>query len=314
MKPSNIGGQAVMEGIMMRHKDKYSIAVRRPDKEIEVKVEDYKCIFGKARIWRKPIIRGMVSFIDSLVTGTKCLMYSAEIAGDEEDEEETRKNAALSSEELEVKKKKEDKAFKALLYVTVAVSIVISIAAFMLLPYALASLCRKVGASEVVVTIVEAFVKLIPEYGRYDDLMCLFGTECEAYALAAIKEQLEKDLKNMEEGKPISLLGKWLPSCNASSKQTKKNGTVVRTYLGLSEKNYRKILSKLREYIKIVERQMSAKEWGKINYEAVPSRANLIYNDAFLRNDEERRREYLGSLEKGEAKINASVLFPALLS
>ena len=158
--------------------------------------------------------------------------------------------------------------------------------------------------------IVKAFVKLIPEYGRYDDLMCLLGTECEVYALAAIKEQLEKDLKNMEEGKLISLLGKWLPSCNASSKQTKKNGTVVRTYLGLSEKNYRKILSKLREYIKIVERQMSAKEWGKINYEAVPSRANLIYNDAFLRNDEERRREYLGSLEKGEAKINASVLFP----
>ena len=106
MKPSNIGGQAVMEGIMMRHKDKYSIAVRRPDKEIEVKVEDYKCIFGKARIWRKPIIRGMVSFIDSLVTGTKCLMYSAEIAGDEEDEEETRKNAALSPEELKAKKKK----------------------------------------------------------------------------------------------------------------------------------------------------------------------------------------------------------------
>ena len=65
MKPSNIGGQAVMEGIMMRHKDKYSIAVRRPDKEIELKVEDYKCIFGNAKIWKKPIIRGMVSFIDS---------------------------------------------------------------------------------------------------------------------------------------------------------------------------------------------------------------------------------------------------------
>ena len=55
-----------MEGIMMRHKDKYSIAVRRPIQEIELKVEDYKCIFGKAKIWRKPIIRGMVSFIDSL--------------------------------------------------------------------------------------------------------------------------------------------------------------------------------------------------------------------------------------------------------
>ena len=112
MKPSNIGGQAVMEGIMMRHKDKYAIAVRRPDKEIELKVEDYKCTFGKAAFWKKPIIRGVVSFVDGLVVGTKCLMYSAEIAGDEEDEEEAKKNANLSPEELEAKKKKEDKAFK----------------------------------------------------------------------------------------------------------------------------------------------------------------------------------------------------------
>lgn len=91
MKSSNIGGQAVMEGIMMRHKDKYSIGVRRPDGEIELKVEDYKCTFGNAKIWRKPLIRGVVSFVDSLVVGTKCLMYSAEIAGDEEDEKETEK-------------------------------------------------------------------------------------------------------------------------------------------------------------------------------------------------------------------------------
>ena len=87
-------------------------------------------------------------------------MYSAEIAGDEEDEEDKQKNAALSEEELAAKKAKEDKQFKWLLYVTVAVSIVVSVAAFMLLPYALASLCRKVGASEFAVTIVEAFVKL----------------------------------------------------------------------------------------------------------------------------------------------------------
>ena len=139
MKSSNIGGQAVMEGIMMRHKDKYSIAVRRPDNEIELKVEDYKCVFGNAKFLKYPLIRGVVSFVDSLVVGTKCLMYSAEIAGDEEDEE---------------------KQFKWLLYVTVAASIVVSVAAFMLLPYALASLCRRVGASEFAVTIVEAFVKL----------------------------------------------------------------------------------------------------------------------------------------------------------
>ena len=160
MKSSNIGGQAVMEGIMMRHKDKYSIAVRRPDNEIELKVEDYKCVFGNAKFLKYPLIRGVVSFVDSLVVGTKCLMYSAEIAGDEEDEEDKQKNAALSEEELAAKKAKEDKQFKWLLYVTVAVSIVVSVAAFMLLPYALASLCRRVGASEFAVTIVEAFVKL----------------------------------------------------------------------------------------------------------------------------------------------------------
>ena len=93
MKSSNIGGQAVMEGVMMRHKDKYSIAVRRPDQEIELKVEDYKCIFGNHAFLKKPIIRGVVSFVDSLVVGTKCLMYSAEIAGDEEDEETVRRRA-----------------------------------------------------------------------------------------------------------------------------------------------------------------------------------------------------------------------------
>lgn len=160
MKPSNIGGQAVMEGIMMRHKDKYAVAVRRPDKEIEIKVEDYKCTFGKAGFLKWPIIRGVVSFVDGLVVGTKCLMYSAEIAGDEEDEKEAAKNAALSEEELSAKKAKEAKQFQWLLYITVAISIIFSVAAFMLLPYALASLLRKVGVSEFGVTVAEAFVKL----------------------------------------------------------------------------------------------------------------------------------------------------------
>ena len=107
MRSSNIGGQAVMEGIMMRHKDKYSIAVRRPDNGIELKVEDYKCTFGNAKFLKYPLIRGVVSFVDSLVVGTKCLMYSAEIAGDEEDEEEAEKNAALSEEERKAKEQAE---------------------------------------------------------------------------------------------------------------------------------------------------------------------------------------------------------------
>ncbi|MBQ1348525.1 MAG: DUF1385 domain-containing protein, partial [Aeriscardovia sp.] len=160
MKPSNIGGQAVMEGIMMRHKDKYSVGVRKPDHDIEVKVEDYKSVFGTSPILKKPLIRGAVSFVDSLVVGTKCLMYSAEVAGTEEDEEEKEKNAALSEEEKEKKKKKEDRMLKVVLTVTVIISICLSIALFMLAPYAIASLLRKVGASEVVVTICEAIVKL----------------------------------------------------------------------------------------------------------------------------------------------------------
>ena len=98
--------------------------------------------------------------MESLVVGTKCLMYSAEIAGDEEEEDEAKKKAALSEEERKAQKAKEDRQFKWLLYVTVAVSIVVSVAAFMLLPYVLASFCRRLGASEFVVTVVEAFVKL----------------------------------------------------------------------------------------------------------------------------------------------------------
>ena len=150
-----------MEGIMMRHKDKYSVGVRRPDGEIELKTEDYKCIFGRGKFLRWPLIRGVVSFVDGLVIGTKCLMYSAEIAGGEEDEAEAKKNAALSEEERAAKKEKEDRMFKWLLYATVAVSIVVSIAAFMLLPYALASLIRRAGASEFLVTVAEAFVKMV---------------------------------------------------------------------------------------------------------------------------------------------------------
>lgn len=160
MKPSNIGGQAVMEGIMMRHKDRYSIAVRRPDHEIELKVEDYRCTFGKSPIWKKPLLRGVAGFVDSLVVGTKCLMYSAEIAGDEEDEKEAKKLAAMTQEQREAKKAKEDRLFKLLLYVTVVISMVFSIAVFMLLPYVLASFLKKAGASEMLITVAEAFVKL----------------------------------------------------------------------------------------------------------------------------------------------------------
>ena len=216
MKPSNIGGQAVMEGIMMRHKDKYAVAVRRPDKEIELKVEDYKCTFGKAAFWKKPIIRGVVSFVDGLVVGTKCLMYSAEIAGDEKDEEEAAKNAKLTEEELSVKKQKEAKQFQWLLYITVAFSIVISVAAFMLLPYALASLLRKVGASEFGVTVAEAFVKLILFLGY----MLLISRMKDIQRTFMYHGAEHKCINCVEHGMPLTV-----ENVMASSRQHRRCGT-----------------------------------------------------------------------------------------
>jgi hypothetical protein len=153
-------------------------------------------------------------------------------------------------------------------------------------------------------------LKLVPEYGRWDDLWCLLETDLVDDVVAIVKAQLAEDFDNMSNGKSISLCAKWMPSANASSEQTKKYAKIFCKKFGDTPRNYRKTLSKMREYIDVVERKMSSKEWGVIDYEAVPSRANLIYNGAFLRNDEDRRRAYLGALEKGEAKINASVLFP----
>lgn len=157
---------------------------------------------------------------------------------------------------------------------------------------------------------VKELLKLVPEYGRWDDLWCLLDTDLVDDVVAVVKTQLTEDFENMSNGKSISLCAKWMPSANASSEQTKKYAKIFCKKFGDTPRNYRKTLSKMREYIDVVERKMSSKEWGAIDYEAVPSRANLIYNDAFLRNDEDRRRAYLGALEKGEAKINASVLFP----
>jgi hypothetical protein len=154
-------------------------------------------------------------------------------------------------------------------------------------------------------------INLIPEYGRYDDLWCLLDNADSAKVVyELVDNQLIEDLNNMKANKPISLLAKWMPSINASSDTTKKYGKQLCKALKLTERDYRKVLSKFRKYLNVVEVKMSEKNWSNIDYEAVPSRANLIYNNAFLRNDESRRREYLSQLEKGEAKINASVLFP----
>lgn len=158
--------------------------------------------------------------------------------------------------------------------------------------------------------IAKAVISLVPEYGRYDDLLCMLDTSLAYDILGFIKIQLDYDIKNMNDNKPVSLLAKWLPSVNTSSNETKRFAHIIISGLKITEKQYRKILSKLRSYIGVTEVYMSKGKWKYINYEAVPSRANLIYSAAFLRNDKERRIVYLNNLQKRKVKINSGVLFP----
>ncbi|MBR4462246.1 MAG: DUF2828 family protein [Erysipelotrichaceae bacterium] len=158
----------------------------------------------------------------------------------------------------------------------------------------------------------DIFVKniaFIPEYGRYDDLVYLLYDAPEQVS-GLIKTQLNQDIQNKKEGLPISLLAKWLPSVNTSNRDTVKKGKYLAKLLGMSEKDYRKTLSELRDYLKVVEVDMSAKNYGDINYPEVPSKAMTNYRNAFRRNDEERFNDYLSQVQKGEAKINSSVLYP----
>ncbi|MGN1192163.1 MAG: DUF1385 domain-containing protein [Dorea sp.] len=151
MKSSNIGGQAVLEGIMMKHKDEYAVAVRKPDGEIFVQTETYHSIVGR---WRKlteiPFIRGVFNFIDSMVLGIKTLMFSAEFYEEEEEEKK------LTEKEVKKKEKQESLMMGA----TVAFSVVIAVAVFMILPYFLSSLLKPVITSYTLRTVIEGFVRI----------------------------------------------------------------------------------------------------------------------------------------------------------
>ena len=85
MKYSGVGGQAVMEGVMMKNQDRYAVAVRKPDHKIDVKVENYKSTIKNEKIRHLPIVRGVVNFVESLILGMSTLMYSASFFEDEED-------------------------------------------------------------------------------------------------------------------------------------------------------------------------------------------------------------------------------------
>ena len=150
MKSSNIGGQAVLEGIMMKHGKEYSVAVRKPDGEICVTKNTYRSITGKLEgLTRIPFVRGIFNFVDSMVLGIKTLTYSASFYDEEEEKE-------LTEEETAKKEKKE----KWMMGGAVAFSIVAAVAIFMVLPYILSSLLKPLILSYQIRTVIEGFVRI----------------------------------------------------------------------------------------------------------------------------------------------------------
>ena len=145
----------------------------------------------------------------------------------------------------------------------------------------------------------------IPEFGRWDDLFCLFGTPLETEMLAFMREQLALDV----QCKTPSLLAKWLPSENTSSAKTRAMASKVRAYMGWSHKQYRKTLSILRARINVLERLMSAGRWDEIEFDKIPSKAGFKYRNAFARRDIIKAK-YEAFAKDATTKVNAKTLYP----
>ena len=148
-------------------------------------------------------------------------------------------------------------------------------------------------------------IKYIPEFGRWDDLYSLCDTPLEAEMFAFMKEQFMLDL----DCNTPSLLGKWMKSENASSEETKQLGEKTRQYMELDHRAYRKALSTLRKRINVLEVLMSANRWDEIEFDKIPSRAGIIYKNAFARRDMIAEK-YRVFAKDSDTKVNAGTLYP----
>ena len=150
MKSSNIGGQAVLEGVMMKNGDQYAVAVRKLDGEIALQKEVYDGIVKWKKLTKIPFVRGIFSFVDSLVLGMKTLSYSASFFEEEEEEELTEKEAA-----------KKEKQENLIMGITMACSVVIAVAIFMVLPYLLSNLLKPFVPGRFARTVIEGIVRIV---------------------------------------------------------------------------------------------------------------------------------------------------------
>ena len=157
MKRVRIGGQAVMEGVMMKNGDRYAVAVRKPDKDIEVKVVDYVSMASRSVFFRVPIIRGVVNFVESLVIGVKTLTYSASFYDDEEPEKAEKEKKEKKKERTPEQQKRADDAA---MIGTVLFSLVFAIALFMMLPAFIGELIDKVIDNRIIMSAIEGVIRL----------------------------------------------------------------------------------------------------------------------------------------------------------
>lgn len=205
MKSSNIGGQAVLEGIMMKNGPKYAVAVRKPDGEIEVKVDEYKSVIKWEKLTKIPFIRGAFNFVDSLVLGMKTLTYSASFWEEETEE-------LITIEEAEKQKKKED----LIMGITMVVSVILAMGLFMVLPYFISDLFAGIVTSRFLRTVLESIVRIslfilyILGVSRIKDIQRTFMYHgAEHKCINCIENGVELNLENVKK----------------SSKQHKRCGT-----------------------------------------------------------------------------------------
>ena len=174
MKYSGIGGQAVLEGIMMKNKDNYATAVRKPDGKIAIMKDTYVSMTEKVKLFSLPFVRGIFSFADSMILGMKTLTWSAGfIEGDEEEEEPGKLEQFLID-------KLGEKLEGALMAVVMVFSVFMAIAIFMVLPLLIANVFRRVITSETVMAMIEGLIRIgifigyIKLISRMDDIKRTF--------------------------------------------------------------------------------------------------------------------------------------------
>ena len=192
-KYSGIGGQAVLEGVMMKNGEKYAVAVRKPDGEIEVEMENYQGILHGSPLKKIPFIRGIFNFLDSMILGTKCLNYSATFYEDE-DTKETAIDRALNK----ITHGNAEKVFSAILTM---VSIIIAMGIFIVLPYFITSFFKEYIRSNILMTIIEGVIRILIF------ILYVFGISAmkDIRRLYMYHGAEHKCINCLERGKPLSM-------------------------------------------------------------------------------------------------------------